>query len=229
MILAKVSRQCVAMSRPSGRCYNPAMPRIIESTIAEHRYRINSALLDAWGALMSERGYADITLTLVAEHAGVARNTVYGYYADKEALLLAYLDREVARFMERATAAMQGKQSAADRLRALIDLQTGYFAATAASRQDLAGILNPHSFSQMSAAFTPVLHLITRVLQDGRDEGIFREVDADTTARLIFGLLGTYRVALAEGTASAAQVSDNMLDLLLHGIAHSPAPLLTSE
>jgi len=146
-------------------CYTPPMPRISEATIAEHRRRTETDLLDAWGSLMSEHGYADITLTLVAEHAGVARNTVYGYFADKEALLLAYLDREVARFMEQASAAIRAEESAADRLRVLIELQTRYFAATAASGQELAGVLNPHSFGQMSAAFTPLLDMITQIIR----------------------------------------------------------------
>ncbi|MCO5178082.1 MAG: TetR/AcrR family transcriptional regulator [Thermomicrobiales bacterium] len=178
---------------------------------------------------MSERGYADITLTLVAERAGVARNTVYGYYPDKEALLLAYLDREVAGVMDRATSAIQTVRSAADRLRVLIELQTEYFASTAAAGQDLAGVLNPQSFGQISAAFTPLLRLFTQIIQDGRDDGEFREVDVHSTARLVFGLLGTYRVALAEGTVTATQVSDTMLDLLLHGIARQPAAPSTNN
>lgn len=198
------------------------MPRISEATIAEHRCRTETDLLDAWGSLMSEHGYADITLTLVAEHAGVARNTVYGYFADKEALLLAYLDREVARFMEQASAAVRAEESAADRLRVLIELQTRYFAATAASGQELAGVLNPHSFGQMSAAFTPLLDMITQIIRDGRDDGSFREIDVDQIARLVFALLGTYRVALAAGSTTAEQVSENILDLLLHGIARGP-------
>lgn len=203
-------------------CYTPPMPRISEATIAEHRRRTETDLLDAWGSLMSEHGYADITLTLVAEHAGVARNTVYGYFADKEALLLAYLDREVARFMEQASAAIRAEESAADRLRVLIELQTRYFAATAASGQELAGVLNPHSFGQMSAAFTPLLDMITQIIQDGQDDGSFREIDVDRIARLVFALLGTYRVALAAGSTTAEQVSENILDLLLHGIARGP-------
>lgn len=82
------------------------MPRIRAETVEAHRRRIREALLDAWGSLMEEHGFAEITMAMVAERAGVARNTIYGYFPDKEHLLLAHLEREIERFLAGVTAAM---------------------------------------------------------------------------------------------------------------------------
>ena len=50
-------------------------------------------ILDAAMAVFAERGYHRATIREVARTAGVADGTIYNYFADKEALLLACLDR----------------------------------------------------------------------------------------------------------------------------------------
>lgn len=53
-------------------------------------------LLDAAGALLSERGVERISTNLVAERAGVSPPTLYHYFADKYALLAALGERLMA-------------------------------------------------------------------------------------------------------------------------------------
>ncbi|HBY47082.1 MAG TPA: TetR/AcrR family transcriptional regulator [Thermomicrobiales bacterium] len=194
------------------------MPRISEATIAKHRHRTETALLDAWGGLLDERGYSDITLTLVAERAGVVRNTVYGYFPDKEHLLLAYLTREVGRFMDGATAAVDEAVGARARLRVLVDHQARYFATNAGAGQDLAGIASPDRYPDFAACFAPVRDLLVRIIREGIHEGVFRALDPISAARMTLALLGAYRVPLARATISPEEATDSVLDFLLHGI-----------
>lgn len=194
------------------------MPRISEATIAKHRRRTETALLDAWGELLDERGYGDITLTLVAERAGVVRNTVYGYFPDKEHLLLAYLRREVGRFMDDAVAAVDATAGAPARLRVLIERQARYFAANPGTGHEIAGMVSPDRHADVIACFAPVGDLLARIFREGIHEGVFRAVDPVTAARMAQALLGAYRIPLARGTVSPEDATESVLDFLLHGI-----------
>lgn len=199
-------------------CYTRGMPRISEATIAEHRRRTEEALLDAWGNLLREHGYGDITLTLVAERAGVVRNTVYGYFPDKEHILLAYLRREVGRFMDDATAAVDATVGARARLRALVELQARYFARNPGAGHEMAGMVAPEHYAEVIDCFAPVGDLMTRIIREGIHERVFRAVDPATAARMAMALVGEYRVSLARGTVTPEAATESMLDYLLYGI-----------
>lgn len=70
------------------------MPKIIGESLASHRELTRARLFDALGSLMGEQSFESITMSQIAERAGVGRTAVYNHFADKEVLLLAYM-REV--------------------------------------------------------------------------------------------------------------------------------------
>ena len=76
------------------------MQKIMGSSLAEHRERTRTALFDALSELMTKRSFDKITLSDVAAHAGVGRTAVYNHFADKEDLLLAFMEHETARYAE---------------------------------------------------------------------------------------------------------------------------------
>jgi AcrR family transcriptional regulator len=53
------------------------------------------AALDAAAALISERGLAGITMSEIAERAGIGRATLYRHFSDVDALLLAWHARQI--------------------------------------------------------------------------------------------------------------------------------------
>jgi AcrR family transcriptional regulator len=63
------------------------MPRISAPTVAEHRQRQRTALLDAAEAVIVEAGVAGLTFAAVAQRAGLARSSVYEYFPSPAALL----------------------------------------------------------------------------------------------------------------------------------------------
>ena len=71
------------------------MPRILADSLAEHRTLVRTRILDAFGAELHENGYAALTLAHVASRAGIARNTIYNYAADKNDLMLEFEERSV--------------------------------------------------------------------------------------------------------------------------------------
>lgn len=198
------------------------MPRISEATLAEHRQRVETALLDAWGELMRERGLESLSLAHVAERAGVARNTVYGYFPDKHHLLLAYLEREVARFMERLTVAIDATVGAEARLRILIVEMLRYFAANRAAGQDLAAVVGPEAFADVMRHFDPIRRMTHRIVREGIHEGVFRSLDPDVAAELVGPTMGAFRVAVSQGRMSPDEAAAQTLDFILRGLGVTP-------
>lgn len=99
------------------------MPKILGSSLAEHRERTRTALFRALSELMSRRSFDKITLSDVANHAGVGRTAVYNHFADKEDLLLAFMEHETARYAEELSAALAGVEDPIDRLRVYVRQQ----------------------------------------------------------------------------------------------------------
>ncbi|MFI2753258.1 TetR/AcrR family transcriptional regulator [Cellulomonas sp. P22] len=65
------------------------MPKIQAATVAEHRAAQHRALLDAAHALLVEHPDSPPTLAAVGARAGLARPSVYQYFASRDALLSA--------------------------------------------------------------------------------------------------------------------------------------------
>jgi len=58
-------------------------------------------MLDACAELMDEIGYDGLTTTLLAERAGVAIGSVYQFFPDKRAIVLALAQRNIESYVER--------------------------------------------------------------------------------------------------------------------------------
>lgn len=70
--------------------------------------KTRSALLDAVEALVASEGPASVTTTRLAATTGVSVGTIYRYFADREALLLAAYDATVTRIVARCADALDG-------------------------------------------------------------------------------------------------------------------------
>ncbi len=82
------------------------------------------AILEAAAQILERRGVGGFTTNHVAERAGVSIGTLYQYFADKEAVLLAALRRELD--------TLPGRQRSL--VEALISLVEGFGAAGTAAR-----------------------------------------------------------------------------------------------
>ena len=57
---------------------------------------MRDATLDAAAALVAERGLLSVTMSQIAERAGIGRATLYKYFPDVEGILVAWHERQVA-------------------------------------------------------------------------------------------------------------------------------------
>src|SRR5215469_6233559 len=88
--------------------YAVCVPRLWTETIAAHRAAVQDAVLDAVAALIAEHGLASVTMTEVAERSGIGRATLYKYFPDVEAVLVAWHQRQVSDHLAQLTQAAAG-------------------------------------------------------------------------------------------------------------------------
>ncbi|MDO4259171.1 MAG: TetR/AcrR family transcriptional regulator [Actinomycetaceae bacterium] len=93
------------------------MPKIIGDTLTDHRELTRRKLFDALADLMALRPFDTITMSEIAKVAGVGRTAVYNHFADKEVLLLAFMEQATREFSEHVNAALAGHDDPIDQLR----------------------------------------------------------------------------------------------------------------
>src|SRR5918997_1387523 len=108
------------MSRPRPRRILRAMPRLWTETIEEHRRAVRDATLDTAAALVAEHGLRSVTMSRIAEETGIGRATLYKYFPDVEAILLAWHERHVAGHLEHLAELRDRAGDARERLEAVL-------------------------------------------------------------------------------------------------------------
>jgi AcrR family transcriptional regulator len=71
------------------------VPKLWNQTIDAHRAAVHDAIMDTTAALVAEHGLLSVTMSQIAEETGIGRATLYKYFSDVEAILLAWHDRQV--------------------------------------------------------------------------------------------------------------------------------------
>jgi AcrR family transcriptional regulator len=76
--------------------YTGSVPRLWNDTIQAHRAAVRDAILDTTAALVSEHGLLSVTMSQIAETTGIGRATLYKYFPDVEAILVAWHERQIS-------------------------------------------------------------------------------------------------------------------------------------
>src|SRR5438067_4954496 len=97
------------------------MPKLWHATMAAHRRGVRDAILHTAAALATERGLHAVTMSEIAEQAGIGRATLYKYFPDVDAILIAWHDQHVAEHLERLAAAREAVADAGGRLGAVLE------------------------------------------------------------------------------------------------------------
>jgi AcrR family transcriptional regulator len=96
------------------------VPKIWTDTIETHRQAVQASAIDAAAELVAEHGLLSVTMSQIAEKAGIGRATLYKYFPDVEAVLRAWHDRHVGGHLEQLTRARDQADGAAERLEAVL-------------------------------------------------------------------------------------------------------------
>jgi AcrR family transcriptional regulator len=96
------------------------VPKLWTETIEEHRRAVHDATLDTTAALVREHGLAAVTMSQIAAAAGIGRATLYKYFPDVEAILVAWHERHIALHLRQLTAVRDAAGSPAGQLEAVL-------------------------------------------------------------------------------------------------------------
>ena len=101
--------------------YTGTVPRLWNETIEAHRAAVRDAILDTTGALVTEHGLLSVTMSQVAEETGIGRATLYKYFPDVEAILLAWHERHVSGHLEHLADIRDQSGGTGERLEAVLE------------------------------------------------------------------------------------------------------------
>ncbi|HEX9664029.1 MAG TPA: TetR/AcrR family transcriptional regulator [Candidatus Binatia bacterium] len=97
------------------------MPKLWNETIEAHRRAVRDALLDTTAALVTEHGLASVTMSQIAEETGIGRATLYKYFSDVEAILVAWHERHVTGHLEHLVEVRDQAGDAGEQLEAVLE------------------------------------------------------------------------------------------------------------
>ena len=97
------------------------MPKLWDETIDAHRRSVRGAILDTTAALVSERGLRSVTMSEIAEAAGIGRATLYKYFPDVDAIMVAWHQRQISGHLEQLAQLGSGSAGPGERLRAVLE------------------------------------------------------------------------------------------------------------
>ena len=119
-----LSRHCVYVKSAcldTTVAYTGAMPRLWNETIEAHRAAVRDAILETTWALVDEHGLRSVTMSRIAEKTGIGRATLYKYFPDVEAILLAWHERHVTGHLEHLAKLRDQAGDAGERLEAVLE------------------------------------------------------------------------------------------------------------
>jgi AcrR family transcriptional regulator len=97
------------------------MPKLWTETLEAHRREVRDTTLDTAAALVDQHGLLSVTMSQVAEETGIGRATLYRYFSDVEAILVAWHDRQVTRHLQHLLAVRDQAADAGRRLEAVLE------------------------------------------------------------------------------------------------------------
>ncbi len=175
------------------------MPRIDAPTVVEHHARQRRALLDAARSLLAETGDVP-SMAALGRRAGLARSSVYQYFASTEDLLHAVVTDVFPDWASQVMARVDSATSPAERVWAYVEANVDLFASSEqAVAQALIRVVEPHVLRAPMEKFHAELQVPLREAL-----AAFGEPEVAAMATLIDTLVvPAARGAAADGTEGA--------------------------
>jgi AcrR family transcriptional regulator len=101
--------------------YTPPVPKLWTETIEAHRHAVREATLDSAAALAAQHGLRGVTMSQIAEAAGIGRATLYKYFRDVESILAAWHQRQIQHHLALLVQARDEASHPAARLAAVLE------------------------------------------------------------------------------------------------------------
>jgi AcrR family transcriptional regulator len=150
--------------------YTCAVPKLWTETIDAHRREVHEAIQDRTAELVATHGLRAVTMSQVADAVGIGRATLYKYYSDIEAILLAWHQRQVEAHFEELAAL---RDEASDPMSALEAVLEAYaFISQQHQGSELAALV--HRGAHMASAEHRLGKLVRDIVAKAAHAGAIR-------------------------------------------------------
>ncbi len=184
-------------------------------------------VIDVARRLFGERGTIDVSMDEIASEAGVARSTVYVYFANRSELLRACLQGMYSQLLEAIASTWEEEAEPSRRLGhlveemlAVVDESPAFFRlalitqGTQARDGEVVG-------AELALIGLDIARLLHDLLVEGIAQGTFRTLDPDLAIGLVGQqIYGAMAVRAAEPMPrDRSTVSAEIVEFILHGLA----------
>ncbi|MEV6900768.1 TetR/AcrR family transcriptional regulator [Amycolatopsis sp. NPDC051372] len=200
------------------------MPKVLGGSLEAHRREVRARVFEVLRAQLYERGFDAITLAGVAAEAGLGRTALYNHFPDKESLLVAFVEDEAARYVERLRAAVEAETDPIAQLATFVRLQLHVLAEHHLPPGGaLESALAPAAYRRISAHADPITGQLRAVLLAGVGAGSWPAQDVDVVVPMITAALGTRQV-IDVPAERLAGVIEAAVQFVLQAVGSSELP-----
>jgi len=192
-------------------------------------------IIEAGETLFADKGFHKVTMREIAKAAGVGVGTIYEYFPDKEALLLAIPEYKVRELHDGLGEHLQGIHGTFNKLRKFTWFTLRYYEANPSFVSFIYLIIKPHRGWHNSPSYRVIRQytsILTDILKEGQAEGVVR-ADVDIWMIRILYLGGLERLAvswlLRNKPASLTGASDALVALIISAVSNSKEMNLPAE
>jgi AcrR family transcriptional regulator len=186
------------------------MPKLWNETIESHREAVGEAIFEATAWIIAHEGFSGLSMARVAEKAGIGRATLYKYFSDIDAVLIAWHEGTVAKHLELLD---RISASHADPLTVFRHVLIAY-GEMQRHRGDHAHTAMLHSLPHIGGAHDHLKERLRVLLAAAAASGTIRnDVPADELAGFALAAVGGAR------GATSHRAVERIVDLILTGIA----------
>lgn len=201
-----------------GRLYPNRVPRLWTDTVESHRQEVREAILGAAGELVASKGLLAVSMSQLAEAAGIGRATLYKYFADVEEVFAAWHARQIAEHLAELTALAEGSGEPAIRLRSALEAY-GRICQQRASHGGDAMSAALHHAREVQQPEQQLRDLLARLVAEASAAA---EVRADVSAPELASFCVHALTAAAD--IQSAPAVETLIDLVWAGLTRSPSP-----
>jgi AcrR family transcriptional regulator len=196
--------------------YCQGVPKLWNETIEAHRGQVREAILDAAAALVFAQGLRAVTMSQVAERAGIGRATLYKYFPDVETILRTWHARQIHAHLSQLVRVREGAGSVGERLAAVLTAYAHIARRTGGHDRELVTFLHPDE--QIVSAQNQLRTLIRDLIAEGAAAGQLR---GDIAA----AELATYCLHALSGAAELTEDAavDRLVAVTTAGLRPAPA------
>lgn len=185
-------------------------------------------ILNAAEQIITQAGYAGLSMRELSKQSGLAKSTLYHYFDDKHQIYLSVLERDLAQAADELTRAAAVEGTPLFRLTNVIKTymvsldDRGAIAFNALRR---AGELEDQLTELFQRYRSQMIRPVADVVQAGIDDGSFRPVHVEQSVLSIFSIMHGFLAQrllfdceMSEVGMGEIGIIDHTLDLILNGL-----------